>query len=62
MPGPLRKRKRQPRERVSAQKADDLATVASEAAETDEGESPRGGPDQARSRLRGAGAGEYRPL
>ena len=62
MPVPFRKRKRQPRERVSNRKGDDLSAVASEAAKTDEGESSRDDSAQARSTHRGAEPGEYRPL
>lgn len=61
MPGPLRKRKRQPHEPVSSRK-DDATTAASKAAATDEGEPSRDDPAQVRSELRGASPGEYRPL
>jgi len=61
MPGPLRKRKRQPRERVSNRSTDD-PTVASKAAETDKGESSHEDSAKAKGKNRGASGGEYRPL
>lgn len=62
MPDPSKKRKRQARERVANRKAHDPTTVASETAETDEGESSYDGPTKGRTTHQGAGPGEYRPL
>lgn len=62
MPGPVRKRKRQPRELVSPRKGDDQTAVVSEAAVTDEVEASRDDSTQARSKRHGANPGEYRPL
>jgi len=62
MPVPFRKRKRQSRGRVVNRKAENLAAVGPEAAETDDEGTPRDGPDGARTKDRRESPGEYGPL
>lgn len=62
MPVPFRKRKRQSRGPVVNRKAENLAAVGPEAAETADEASPRDGPTQDRTKDRRESPGEYGPL
>jgi len=59
---PFRKRKRQPRRRVSNRKTENPTGVTPEAAESDEEGTPRDGPPNARTEDQGNSRGKYGPL
>jgi hypothetical protein len=62
MPVPFRKRKRQTRGRVSKRKAENLASLAPEAAESEDEEASSNGLTKAESEDRSKSPGEYGPL